>query len=57
MKPNESNDFIWQTEQFADIRILRYRADGFNQLNLGQKLMVWHLYRAANRARTLAKWQ
>ena len=47
MKPNESNDFIWQTEQFADIRILRYRADGFNQLNLGQKLMVWHLYRAA----------
>lgn len=47
MKPNESNDFIWQTEQFADIRILRYRADGFNQLNPGQKLMVWHLYRAA----------
>lgn len=40
-------DFQWQTEQFADIRILRYRVDGFDQLPLQQKLMVWHLYQAA----------
>lgn len=41
------NSFQWQTEQFADIRILRYRVDGFDKLSLQQKIMVWHLYNAA----------
>ncbi len=41
------NDFIWQTEQFADIRILRYRIEGFENLSLSQKIFAWHLYQAA----------
>lgn len=40
-------DFKWQTEQFADIRILRYYVDGFEKLEYNQKCMIWHLYQAA----------
>ncbi len=46
-------DFQWQTEQFADIRILRYRVEGFESLPLQQKLMVWHLYQAAMAGRDI----
>jgi dipeptidyl-peptidase-3 len=42
-----NNDFIWQTEQFADIRILRYRIEGFENLSLTQKIFAWYLYQAA----------
>jgi dipeptidyl-peptidase-3 len=42
-----NNDFIWQTEQFADIRILRYRIEGFENLSLNRKIFVWYLYQAA----------
>jgi dipeptidyl-peptidase-3 len=42
-----NNDFIWQTEQFADIRILRYRIEGFENLSLNQKIFAWYLYQAA----------
>lgn len=46
---NEQTDhtFLWQTEQFADIRILRYQIKGFEQLSLDQKILVWYLYQAA----------
>jgi len=43
----ENQDFVFQAEQFADIRILRYRVNGFNDLQLEQKILVWHLYNAA----------
>lgn len=49
----ENENFIWQTEQFADIRILRYRVDGFENLSLSQKYMVWHLYQAAMAGRDI----
>jgi len=42
-----NNDFVWQTEQFADIRILRYRIEGFEKLSLNRKLFAWYLYQAA----------
>ena len=47
------NDFKWQTEQFADIRILRYQINGFEKLSLSQKIFAWHLYQAALAGRDL----
>lgn len=47
MTTKAPNDFKWQTEQFADIRILRYYVDGFEKLEYNQKCMIWHLYQAA----------
>ncbi len=42
----ESSDFQWQTEQFADIKILRYQVPGFDQLSLKQKELVYYLTQA-----------
>jgi dipeptidyl-peptidase-3 len=39
--------FVVQAEQFADIRVLRYRVPGFEQLPVAQKKLVYYLYRAA----------
>ncbi len=39
-------DFKYQTEQFADTRILRYQVPGFEQLSLNQKLLVYYLSQA-----------
>ena len=48
-KPTEANDkkdFKWVTEQFADLRILRYQVPGFEQLSLKQKKLVYYLTQA-----------
>jgi len=42
-----TDDFKVQTEQFADIRVLRYRVPGFAELPLQHKQLVYYLYRAA----------
>jgi len=47
MSQNTDQQFNWQTEQFADIRILRYQINGFEDLSLQQKKLAWHLYQAA----------
>lgn len=39
--------FQYQTEQFADLRILRYKVPGFEDLSLQQKKLVYYLYEAA----------
>ncbi len=39
-------DFKWQTEQFADIRILRYQIPGWEKLSAQQKMYVYHLSQA-----------
>ena len=44
---NNTNQFNIQTEQFADIRILRYQVPGFNELPLKQKELLYYLYEAA----------
>ncbi len=44
---NKSGDFKFQTEQFADIKILRYQVPGFEELNLQQKKLCYYLYEAA----------
>ena len=37
---NKAAPFKWQTEQFADLRILRYKVPGFESLSLQQKELV-----------------
>jgi|SRR5579862_1686882 len=34
-------------EQIADAAVVQYYADGFEQLPLDQKILIWHLYQAA----------
>lgn len=43
-KPGE---FVVQVDQFADIRVLRYRIPGFEDLSLSQKQLAYCLYQAA----------
>lgn len=40
------SSFVWKTEAFADVQILRYRAQSFDKLNLNQKLLVYYLVQA-----------
>ncbi len=42
----EMENFEWETEQFADIRMLRYRIDGWEKLSLKQKELVYYLTQA-----------
>ncbi|RMF59819.1 MAG: dihydrofolate reductase [Calditrichaeota bacterium] len=46
-KKTETNEFKYQTEQFADLRILRYQVPGFDKLTLQQKKLAYYLYQAA----------
>jgi dipeptidyl-peptidase-3 len=39
-------DFQWQTEQFADIKIVRYQVPGFDSLSTKQKELVYYLTQA-----------
>ncbi|TNF31111.1 MAG: dihydrofolate reductase [Deltaproteobacteria bacterium] len=41
------DDFKYQVDQFADLRILRYRIPGFEELSLPQKKLAYFLYKAA----------
>ncbi len=47
MKQNKTENFKIQTEQFADIQILRYQVPGFDELTLKQKELLYYLYEAA----------
>lgn len=40
-------DFQWQVDQFADLRILRYQVPGFEELTAKQKELVYYLSEAA----------
>lgn len=41
------NNFDYFSEQFADIRILRYEVPGFENLSLQQKTLLYYLHEAA----------
>ena len=41
------SNFKYQTEQFADIRILRYQVKDFEQLSIERKEQLYYLYKAA----------
>lgn len=43
----QQSDFKFQDERFADIQLLRYQVSGFKDLSLRQKLLIYHLSRAA----------
>ena len=42
----EKSDFNFFSEQFADLKILRYQVPGFDELNLDQKKLVYYLSQA-----------
>lgn len=42
----DSSEFQWQTEQFADLRILRYQIPGWDKLSLQQKKLAYYLNQA-----------
>jgi len=44
---NNDKTFKIQTEQFADIKILRYQVPGFEELLTAQKILLYYLYEAA----------
>lgn len=46
-QPANSDDFSYVSEQFADLRILRYRIPGFDNLTLQQKSLAYYLSQAA----------
>ncbi len=46
-KKTETQDFKWQIDQFADLRILRYQVPGFDELPLAQKELIYYLSEAA----------
>lgn len=43
----ENDTFLWKTEQFADLKILRYQVPGFDELNVNQKALLYYLSQAA----------
>jgi len=45
-KQNDSQGFNYEVEQFADIKILRYKIPGFEALSLAQKSLVYYLSQA-----------
>ena len=47
MNKEKENNFKYQTEQFADLGILRYKVPGFKELSQKQKELVYYLYQAA----------
>lgn len=41
------SNFVYQTEQFEDLRVLRYNIPGFEELTSKQKELLYYLYEAA----------
>ena len=45
-KGGEGEEFEYQAEQFGDIRVLRYKIPGFDELTAQQQELVYYLYEA-----------
>ena len=43
----DKNEFQYQTEQFADLKMIRYRVPGFEELDLRQKKLIYYLSQAS----------
>ena len=43
----ETDNFSYTDEKFADIQMLRYKVEGFEQLSLKQKTLIYYLQEAA----------
>ena len=46
-------EFVWEADRFADIRVLRYQIDGFEQLSLQQKKLLYFLSQAGMSGRDI----
>jgi len=42
-----AQEFQWQIDQFSDLKILRYKVPGFDELPLDQKKLIYYLSEAA----------
>jgi dipeptidyl-peptidase-3 len=51
--PSDAEDFAYETERFADVRILRYRVPGFESLDLETKKLLYYLYEAGLESREI----
>lgn len=49
----EQNSFNYTVEQFADLQLLRYRVNGFEQLSLPRKQLIYYLSQAALEGRDI----
>lgn len=49
----KKGDFVWKTEQFADIKILRYQIPGWEKLSLKQKQFTYFLTEAGYAGRDI----
>ncbi|MFK7808604.1 MAG: dihydrofolate reductase [Saprospiraceae bacterium] len=45
-KTASTDEFVWNTENFADIKMIRYQVPGFDKLSLSQKKLVYYLTQA-----------
>lgn len=52
VEENDSN-FVWNPEQFSDIKILRYKINGWDKLSLQQKKLVYYLTQAGYSGRDI----
>ena len=50
---NVADDFKYADEQFADLQMLRYKVEGFEDLTLKQKELVYYLSEAALEGRDI----
>ena len=39
----DANGFVWQTEQFADLKMIRYQVPGWNKLTQQQRCLAYCL--------------
>ena len=49
----EKDSFKYADESFADIQMLRYKVEGFDELPLSQKTFIYYLYEAALQGRDI----
>ncbi len=47
------DSFKWQTEQFADLGVLRYQISGWDKLSINQKMLVYYLTQAGYSGRDI----
>lgn len=50
---NQTDNFVYEVDDFADLQILRYQVPGFESLSLQQKEMIYYLSQAAIEGRDI----
>ncbi len=51
---NSNEEFKWQVDTFADLRVLKYQIPGFDKLSLRQKTLVYYLTQAGYEGRDIS---